>query len=254
MKNHREFSGVLANILIVVAILIFIVLGLNKIGVYDLPDAIEKLIGTYNENSDKPYKNYQSEHGLGVSFDGKKSVSDVYELNYLNAVRLLENISPVENYNHKIEFKSFYEEKSLVKNVSLSRKNGLYSAYIIENDNRIVKEISESASTVTITSYMNSDPYEAVFERANFNISDECGFIINVDAFLDSGFELDSATFTQLENEYGTAVKITFADSLGAHSCTESYIISMDYGVVLSAECHEDGLLVYSMSTKELSR
>ena len=254
MKNHREIAGVFANILIVVAILLFIVLGLNKIGVYDLPDAVEKLVGTYNEDTETSDKSHIDNDSPDFTFDGTKTVSEAYELDYSNALELLEGVSAVDDYSQTVTYSSFYDTASLTKSVSLSRKGGLYSAYIYGADNKIVQEISEAISNVTIISYLENEPVEATFERGSFDISDECGFVISVEGFLDSGFKLDEATFSVFENEYGTALKVTFVNTVDTVTFTESYTLSLDFGVVLSADCYENETLVYSMVTDELSR
>ena len=44
MNNHRDILGLIVNIIVVAVILCTIVVGLNRIGIYDLPDGLEKLL------------------------------------------------------------------------------------------------------------------------------------------------------------------------------------------------------------------
>ena len=253
MKNHREISGILANVLIVVAILLFIVFGLNKIGVYDLPDVVEKIIGTYNENGIESDKN-GGKNIKDAKFDGKKKEDSVYVLSYENARELLEKVSAVPEYSHKLTFESYYNSKKLVKNVSLSRRNKLYSAYVMDENGRVEREIIETANNVTVISYDDKELVEVNLEKGNFDISDECGFVLTVDSFLNSGFELDKASFLQFENDYGTCVRIEFNNTFANITQSEVYEVSLDFGVVTMAECYEDDVLVFSMKTSELKR
>lgn len=253
MKNHREFSGIFANALIVVLVLVFIVFGLNKIGVYDLPDFVEKLLGTYEGSNTSTDSNDGKNESQDIEFDGSKDNKQIFELDYTRASKLLENLKAKSDYSHEISYSGFFDGISRNTNLSLTRKRNLYCVYVVDDNNRVVKEITETENGVMVLTRSHGEVYEAVFEKGDFDISDECGFVLTAEEFLSSGYELSDAEFSMFEDGFGTAVKIAFDKTMGGITQHQEYVISLDFGVVTNAICYENSTLVYSMSTNKLS-
>ena len=44
MNNHRDLLGIILNVLFAVLVLAIIILGLNRMGLYNLPEQIENFI------------------------------------------------------------------------------------------------------------------------------------------------------------------------------------------------------------------
>lgn len=255
MKNHRELLGIAVNVVLVVVLLIFIVVGLNKIGIYDLPDWAEKIIGTYDNPDDDGLNNRaDTEKSIEYSAD-KNAVEHASELTYENARELIEAVLPVSAYKHEmtVEYLSGGEKVSS-EIVSLICSDGLYRASVSDIDGNPKKYVSENADSTVVTVFEGGESAELVYPKTTFDISDECGFIIKADNFLESDYELDEATFYLENGSYGAELTITFDTVLGEYTQTEVYTLSLDYGVVVFAECFENENLVYSMSTKSLSR
>lgn len=95
MKNNRDISGFIANILIVVAILALIVVGLNRIGIYDLPDSVEKLLGTSDEQDDPALsESFGTDIDKSLVYDENQGlVLTGSELTFENARSVLERLS-----------------------------------------------------------------------------------------------------------------------------------------------------------------
>lgn len=252
MNNHRDILGLIVNIIVVAVILLTIVFGLNRIGIYDLPDFVEKLLGTYEENNgDVHTGNNDITDSIKYNDNGIVVVSDV-DLTYESARELLSLVVPVTDYTHTMiaEYVGS-DDKVFTENVSIVCENGLYEAAVFDKDSNVKKRIKESEDSVVIENVEDKSP-KITLPRGNFDISDECGFILSCENFLSSDYELDEASFSVSNGTHGAQIKIVFDTIMGEYIQKETYVISLDLGVVVSAECRENDKLVYSMKTKSL--
>lgn len=254
MKNHRELLGIIANILIVIVVLLVIVVGLNLIGVYSLPDWAEKLIGTYDGGEDTPVQiEGTANEELDIKMNDEHQVLVTTPLSHENAKVILENISPLNNYHQLVTVDNISLSAQKTEKVNISRIDGLYNAVVSDIYGNNIRQFEETSSNVAITNYAVTPFTKISLPRGDFDVSESCGFILDVDAFLKSGFVLDKASFSQGVNEFGSYITIAFVNDFEGLKQTEQYTISLDYGVVISAFCFENESLVYSMTTQELS-
>lgn len=250
MKNHHEISGIIINIVFALVVLAFIVIGLNKIGVYRLPESVEKLLGTHEKasNSSLDGGTASSEHEF-VSFDEGEMNTQTGVLTYQNAESLIKKIDYNTDYAHKIVVYNYVGEDTYVENISLECVDGLYSASLTDEDDVLIRRVEESLNEVKITAFENGVETVVSLPKGSFDISDECGFLINAKDFINSNYDLEEADFAVFQSEYGAAVSVTFDNSMDSYSVKEKYVISLDFGVILSVESVHDGKTVYSMST-----
>ena len=250
MKNKHEIFGLVANILAVVLLLAFIVVGLNFIGIYKLPAPIERLFGTYVD-SDGLYSGNDNEVYDIISFSDGDAKYHTVDLDYSNAMAILEELSVNSDYVHDVTVKHCYENIERVQKVSIKRNYGLYEASVFE-DNVRVKSIKEGKDEVVITTPEGEEDVHISLSKGDFDISRECGFILNVSELLDSDVELDESTFSQFSNDSGVFLTVLFEASLDDIVYKQSYVISLDFGVVTEVKCYEQDKLVYEMTTDSL--
>ncbi len=254
MKNHREVMGMIANILVVVAILAFIFFGLVKIDIIELPDSIEKLFGI-SDNTNA--LNSSDESGIynSLSYDsshGKQT--ETVSLTYENARQLLENVEPNRDYTQEISVKHYDGQQERQERFVVSRTDSLYKVSAFDSSDFLTKQIIESSDGVNI-SFFGPEGQQTVMDvsKGNFSISDECGFILTHHNFLNGDYPLSEATFLLSDSDVGAQITISFVTELDGYSLVETYTVSLDYGIVVSAVSHENGKLVYSMETLALS-
>lgn len=256
MKNNRDISGFVANILIVVAILALIVVGLNRIGIYDLPEPLERLIGTSEQQDDVTIP-----ENLGGDIDSSlvyheqnKLVLTGDNITFENVKNVLEKLSSPDSYFQKITLIFAQGEKSEIQTIELTKSAGLYKAVIFSGSGTLLKTLTENEDnfTVKIKTANGEETYSV--PRANFDVSDECGFILDAESFLESDYSLDDASFESSVGKYGSEIMITFENSVQDYAQKQIYTISLDYGIVTSALCYENDVLFYSMETTLLER
>lgn len=256
MKNNRDISGFIANILIVVAILALIVVGLNRIGIYDLPDSVEKLLGTSDEQDDPALsESFGTDIDKSLVYDENQGlVLTGSELTFENARSVLERLSSPDSYSQKLILNFTEGDRSDSQTVELTKSSGLYKASIFSSSGTLIKTVTEDKKGFTVKAKNAKGEESFTLPRAGFDISDECGFILDAKSFLESGFTLDEALFESSVGKYGSQITITFENAVGDYRQKQVYTISLDYGVVISALCYENDVIFYSMDTTLLER
>lgn len=162
---------------------------------------------------------------------------------------LVENIRLPDEFNWESETSCIYGEDSLVEKNILSYENGRYKLEIYSADT-LVKTIEDDGTTTAVTVHTpiaSSNNYPSgstdVFAEAS---------LPTPQSFLDLPKDTLSYDFTMSKGSFGNMVDLTFTYLYGNCTYRESYRISLDYGVVLSAETYEDEVLVYKLTTSKL--
>lgn len=74
--------------------------------------------------------------------------------------------------------------------------------------------------------------------------------VVSLSSFLeDSG---EDFSYTLAESDYGTLLFASFAVEKGSYRQTQEYYISLDYGIVVRADCYENDTLIYHLETNAL--
>lgn len=252
MKNKNEISGLAINIFVVVLLLAFVIIGLNMIGLYSLPESIEKLLGSAEESA---LGNDNNDEGVYSLIEGStiSSSVEVVELDYTNARTILENLKPSESYTQNVVVTHYFGNNSKTQNMSVARYNGLYEVAIYDSKNKPLKNIKETSHHVVISSLESDNGKDVVIPKGNFDISSECGFVVNVDEFLKHSEKLDEGDFSQFSDDNGSFMIVSFDSDVDGVVYSQQYTVSIDFGVVTKAFCYEDEKLIYEMITTGLS-
>ena len=253
MKNHRDLLGLLINALIVVLILAAIVFGLNKIGVYDLPDGIEKFFSGFGDEDNSDIGNEALIYDTLDFDENEDNVPSVADVSYENARSLLENVSVDVNYSQEILVENISEANVRTDRFIVSKRDSNFDVSVYNDKDVLVKTISTKDGFVYITNPLSPSGDGVVkLTASDFSISDECGFILTHSEFLESDFALDESTFSVEKGKYGSNLLITFENSFEDYTKTQIYTVCLDYGIVTDAKVFENGVLVYKMSTVSL--
>ena len=253
MNNKPELLGLLANIFAVILLLCFIVLGLNRIGIYSLPEPIERLLGTY-DNADGIGKQ-DDEIYDSMKFDDSIVEFKSVEIDYGNAMAVLGELSAAQNYSQQIIVKHYFDNDIRSESMKILRKNGNFDITISDMNGNKHKHISEQGDVVKIETFDSSkNSFVSEFEKGKFDISDECGFVLTVEQLLESQSKLDESAFSINETEDDIYMSIAFDSELYGIKQRMTYSISLGYGIVTDVMCYEGDELVYSMETEVVSK
>ena len=253
MKNKQEIFGLVINVLLVVFLFCFIVVGLNLIGIYSLPAQIEKILGTFKGN-DNQLSGDNSSNYSDTSFSENEFMFESVELDYENAYAILSALSPRSDYSQKVKVVHSYNGKSRDEYFDIYRNENRYSVAISDENGNLVKRISEdSEQLVSIYENYDENHMPAVVRKGNFDIAEECGFVLTATEFLESGYDLSEAEFFQMNTDDGVYVSVEFDTTYNNLTSRQKYVISLDFGVVTEVYSYENGVAVYQMTTTSIS-
>ena len=247
MNNHRDLLGIIINVLFAAAILVTIVLSLNRMGLYNLPSGLEKLLfpsdkEQTSENVDDS-KIYDTVH-----FDADNSAqADKVAVTYENAKKMLEAVENSRDYHHELSLK--YSSEGSGKRVVVDKKDG-FSSIQIYNGNTVYKSIHEADGIITVKRYRNATvEREFSYPSGNFTAAELAGIITDHKSFLEGEYELGEGEFSVIQGDFGIELEIAFTQKADSYEQREIYRINTDFGVVTSALCYEGDVLVYNMQT-----
>ena len=251
MKNKKEILGLAVNISLVVFLFCFIVAGLNIIGIYSLPKPIEKLLGTYVDEE----TSYADDDIIysSIDFTETASVFQTVSLDYESAFTVLNNLVPRRSYAQKINviYKNDQNERKEIINVM---KTGSAVLAEVSDENGIpFKRVEYDNDRVLISEFFGDFTGSNEFSKGEFNIYEDCGFILTAEEFLNSGFELQEADFNRFIKDGAYYISISFDNKRFNSSQFVKFVISLDFGVVTEAYCYENDSLVYEMTTESIS-
>ncbi len=252
MKNHRDLFGLVANVLIVAIVLVGIVAGLNIIGVYDLPDWAEKILGTAEENNDSGMEDDSIAYGF-VDYDEKGTApAEGAKPSFANARQLLSAITPDSDYVQELRITYNSAGEIFGERMTVICENGLYQINTADNYGRLVKHVKEDGENINVIHVVDGEFEQYSIPRGNVSIWEECGVLLTSENFLESDYELESDDFYITDSEFDACAVIEFESSLDGYVQREIYQISLDFGVVVAASCFENGEEIYTMVTEHL--
>lgn len=253
MKNKSEFWGLFANVVAILMLLCFIILGLNRIGVYDLPENIENFLGT-SDDTESVVGNEAAVYD-SLKFEDGSEVYTKAEISYKNAMALMKEVSPRINYSHGISVNHYFGDISKNERFDVVRNDGLFDIMISDAAGNKVKHITELSDNVKVETFsVTGSLYAAEFPKGRFSVSDECGFVLTVEEFLKENPQLDSASFMVRETENDVLIDVAFETEAFSKKQSLNYTVSLEYGIVVDYKCYENSKLVYEMKTVSLEK
>ncbi len=253
MNNHRDLLGIILNVLFAVLILAIIILGLNRMGLYNLPEQIENFIFS-SEKEQKEENVDDSQIYNTVEYDENKySKVEKTAVTYENARQLLSSVVSAQNYHHEVVVSRKNEGAQESVKVILKKQDGLYNAELYSIGGKLLKMISEKDGKITVKEYQNGyQVREFTHPAGNFTVTELAGVVVDHENFLSGDYELSEGEFSVIQGDFGIELEIVFDTVMENYTQHEVYRINVDYGMVTKALCYENELLVYELETYAL--
>jgi hypothetical protein len=180
-----------------------------------------------------------------------EAFSDVHsypEISHQTVKSLLSSLSTPEIYYWYYNSTIISSSKERTVNGIMKFNNG---SYMIENfagssDGTLLKTIIEENGVVTVQTYSNARTSTAEFDSSSTNAFIEAG-VPDITTFLSD--EGENFNYSLHDSEYGKILYAEFVSEKNSYSQEQRYYISLDFGIVIKAECYENGRLVYDLST-----
>lgn len=253
MNNHRDLLGIVLNVLFALVVLGIIIIGLNRMGLYELPSVIENMFTGSSEQENSvdvdDGKVYSS-----VGYDDEKSAEVEKTLvTYENARLMLEKVKSVDDYHHEVYVSRDDKKTNDDARINIDKKDGLYRASVYTGNGKLTKEISEKDGNITVKEYVNEKlKSEFTYPSGNFTVGELAGVILDHENFLSGEYALSEGEFSVIQGDFGIELEIAFDTVMDNYKQREVYRMNLDYGVVVSARCYENDVLIYDMQTVNL--
>lgn len=170
------------------------------------------------------------------------------EISHDNVKSLLTSITTPDVYYWYFNSTILSSANEYSTNGILKFNNGNYmiESYMSGSDGKLLKSVIEEDGIVTIQTHNYSRTSTAEFNSESTNAFIEAG-VPELALFLnDSG---DDFKYSMHDSEYGKILYAEFISQKDGYSQEQRYYISLDFGIVIKAECYENGHLVYALNT-----
>lgn len=240
-KRSQIFIFVLAAVVVLSIIFTSVYFGRinfvkkDKAGVSDLPDKIH-LPG----DDEKIYSSLDS-----IPFDDSHSYP---EISHENVKELLSSLTTPDVYYWYYNSTVISSHKDRTINGIMKFNDGSYmiESYSGSADGALLKTVIEEDGVVTVQTYNNAVTSTAEFDSESTSAFIEAG-VPDVATFLSN--EGENFNYSMHDSEYGKIIYAEFTTIKDSYSQEQRYYISLDFGIVIKAECLENGRLVYDLST-----
>lgn len=242
------------NVLLVAAVLVFILFGLVRIGLVDLPSFFAPIFGkdqnASSELADNGLSDILKPHHAG-SVDAEFSVIKA-EMTPESVRTMLSSLQPKKRYAHDLEYTVYSGGIGASRRVTLFMNQDARLAYYVSPGAGVYKQILERDGATQISVLRGNAVHTTTYPTGDIDFAGETGVIVTHEDFLNSAGE-DGYAYSLLSGDDGTLLLITFTSQSGTYSQTQTYKLNLDYGIVTEAQCYENGKLIYALSTKRLA-
>lgn len=144
-------------------------------------------------------------------------------------------------YTHELN-----SSKNSLKESGIARFDiDTYKIEIYDRSSSLKKTVIEDNGIVSVSVNTGSKEFVSLFTDA----FKEAG-VPSLSDFL--GSESLNMQYSLVESEYGSLLYAEFVSAKDGYSQTEQYYISLDYGIVVRADCYENGKKIYHLETTAL--
>lgn len=252
MKGEfKKARQLILQILTVIVVFAAALYGLWRINLIRLPAFVENMFVVSDESPDS-YVNdgYEIFEYIGSS-DSAETELMYPEITPENLVSLLESAEPYSNYYWESKTEVFSSTGSTVSECKSRISGNRYNVEILNEQGLTVRKCISDGVKTYITTNSGGGSKTAVFERGLTDFYSDAS-IIPVDFFKNTEFSLEDTEIRHVTNKGYNLVCVTFSYERSGITVENNYMISLDYGVVLFAECFENGEPVYKLSTDSI--
>jgi hypothetical protein len=246
IRTALEIAILIAAATVVFALVLF---GLYKINMIRLPEALEKLLGTA-ETQPPDNTGGQSEQRIYAALSGTPTASDDYVLEYDvdtgSLLDLLRTAAPETAYYMEAKITQSYGDKTLTRQMKLSRDGEKYNAQIYEGSSSEPTSIVCDGERIRYTDHAAGGKLRSRFYPAggDFTLEYQLG-LPSLEYMLQNGGENLKVTLLRTESENLYCLECEYPDI----NQREIVYVSVKYNCIVSAEAYYGDEIVYSFVT-----
>lgn len=249
MNKLKNAVFSILNVLIIVGILLFILVGLIKIGVFEAPSFLKKLLNSDDGNNDT---SPEINSGYTYEYSDNDYTIQSAVLDSDSVREMLETLQPADSYFQDVTYTIISDKSTATKHALIMKKAGVYCAFYISENGTIEKQLIRQDDTTTINTLVGDNLHSVTYNNGDIDFDSQTGIIMTHRDFFQA-VEDPAYTFSVMSGDYGTALFIEFTTTIGAYSQLQQYKLSLDYGIVTQANCFENGRLIYTLNANAVA-
>ena len=252
MKKLKNAVFSALNVLVIAGILLFIMAGLVRIGIFEVPDFVKNLLGIADA------ENGISKGQSASAFLSNEDNADNYEiytaeLTSASVKKILSELKSADVYSHDVQYSVISEKRSLTKRAYVMKRNDVYCAFYLTGDGIVEKQILEKDGITTVNTLSGDSVKSTSYSGNHIDFAAQTGVILTHEDFFKAADE-PGYSFKIKSDDVGTVMLIEFTSQNGDYSQLQKYTLSLDYGIVTEAYCYENGELIYELTTNSVSK
>lgn len=250
MKKIKNALFSFLNVLVIAGILLFILAGLVKIGIFEAPSFMKEIFGE-SQNGDSEQLGSASDV-LEHSAEAKDYTVYSAKLNSESVKKLLSGLKPAKQFSHDIQYSVISAHSTGTKRIFVINKDNIQCAFYLSADGAVEKQIIRNEGFTSINTLKGDKLHSTAYSNGDIDFSEQTGVILTHKDFLSAADE-PGYTFAVQSDDMGTVMLIEFTSVMGEYAQLQKYTLNLDYGVVTEAKCYENDKLIYELSTNAIS-
>lgn len=221
---------------------------LRRANLIKFPNFIEQFLNTKQETT----SDFSGDGQEIFKYIGKNNSPD--QLSYYpvitveNMNALLNSLEPHKNFYWESISETYYSGSVTAKKCKSRISEEKYNVELLDKDDKTVRKYVSDGTVTAVSKPPYGESDSTVYTRGIFDFYSDAS-LISVDYFKDADFSEDSCEIRLIENGQYNIVSIIHTYNRNGISVKNIYGISLDYGVVLFAECFENNIPVFKQST-----
>lgn len=247
-SGFKKAKSLILQILLLLVLFFVAYILLGRAKLIKLPHFIEDLFPT--EHNEAPELSGDGQEIFEyIAAPGNSAEFQSYpEITVENMNTLLNALEPHQNFYWESISETFSSDSSVKINCKSRISGKKYNVEILDNNNNTTKKyVSDGVNTV-ISGFSSGNTASSVYSSGIFDFYSDAA-LISIDYFKDTDFTKGSCEIHHVKNEQYNLVSVVYTYDRNGITVKNNYGISLDFGVVLFAECFENDIPVFKQST-----
>lgn len=249
-KDFSIAKKLLLQILIVLILFSVCLLGLRRAGLVKFPEFIENIISPPSgEGTEYAGLGFEIFEHLSDNAQGEEvTVSPKIDINNLRS--MLSSLEMYDTYYWECNAEIFSSAGRILKDCKIRISGDKYNLEVFDEYGNTLKKYVSDGTKTSISDYFSGNENK-VYQSGIFDFYSDAS-IISVEYFKENDFTEENCEIQHIKKESFNLVSLIHSYERSGTSIRNHYMISLDFGVVLFAQCYENDTLVYNFSTKSI--
>ncbi len=253
MKHKFKKAGSLVfQIMILLVFFTVAFILLVHANLIQLPDFIQSIFDNEQEiTSESKTDGREIFQFIGSAPDNPDEFREYPEITVDNMNTLLNSLKPHKNFYWESSSKTYSSDSVITKNCKSRISENKYNVEILNDEDKLTKKFVSDGNKTLVTKYSYGNAISSSYAAGIFDFYSDAG-LISIDYFKDAVFTDENCEIRLVENNQYNLVSVVHNYERNGVIVRNIYGISLDYGVVLFAECYENDIPVFELVTSSI--